>query len=274
MSDDMWVRLTKSLQRLEIFCGTAGMLIPGWNILWWLIGVTLATPVALFRLFRGQPDEAVSALEGIFFLPGTALVYIAVLPFAYFAYPRAQAVLDRQKKEKAERLAERLKQIEAATAYVSASLAAVGINSGWHRAAGVMVHCRLHPDQIPAYRKAYAEAIRRFTTLKPADICALAEPLEPFDKAWADANGFKDYSREVFIKCGGCGGQISLGFAFGDDYEKLIRESGWPLRALLMGMHFPLDPNGPNPSCTKCNEDESAQNEDREPDGNGSEQDN
>lgn len=71
----------------------------------------------------------------------------------------------------------------------------------------VRVRAQVGRQQFDAYRRAYAEAVRRFADrLGQAQICSQAEPLAPLDKQWAEFHGFRGYAAETSIDfCALCG---------------------------------------------------------------------
>jgi hypothetical protein len=84
------------------------------------------------------------------------------------------------------------------------------------------VHAVVSPEQITDYQSVYAQALRRFKKLTPAQICGNAKPPEPLDQKWAESIGIKEYfALEHFAPCAICGIQLSWGMVWGDQQSHL-----------------------------------------------------
>lgn len=73
-------------------------------------------------------------------------------------------------------------------------------------------------EQEADFREVYSMALRRFSDIAPAEICAWAKPLGALDKKWATSVGIDEYSApQLTAPCFGCGKQDTPKFVWGND---------------------------------------------------------
>ncbi|MEK9152727.1 MAG: hypothetical protein AAB692_05160 [Patescibacteria group bacterium] len=98
MTDERWLKCNDVLWKVQLCVQAAGMVLPPWNIFWWLVGG--AYWLFLFARLKGdeRQDLRMAALT-YFLLPGVLLMLLLLWPF--------MVVIRRRTNEIEQRLARR-----------------------------------------------------------------------------------------------------------------------------------------------------------------------
>lgn len=174
------------------------MTTPPWNIACWGIAAT----VYFAKGYGKNPNE--KAIKLLLFAP----VSVPIL----FLLAVKSGVENMEQLWQEGRLRQISQEIESVLR--CAGIRVVEVNHGL----GVGIEAEVRTDQIAAYRRVYAEAIRRHMFVDPVVICAFARPLFPLDREWAKKYNMRSFAEECRSSpCVLCQTVDDVGWQFGKD---------------------------------------------------------
>lgn len=188
------------LDTVKLVAIKAAMIIPPWNIFWWIVG-----GVTYYAFLKKNDTSGDVALGWVLAAPVT----IPSLPFVLLR--------DKLAVREQQRLRIRLQNI---ADVLCADLRASGItvlSCDVSFLSGISLKTDVPAAKLVAYQNAYAKAVRGNPNIDPSLICQFADPLFPLDLIWSHSVGIQEYAAQVSQPCGLCGETAYARFRWGKD---------------------------------------------------------
>lgn len=204
-------------QKFTNFLSVLAMILPPWNIFWWLYGAVW------YVYFKRHDDPNTDyGMAGDWSPEGQAFLAPIMFPADIICRYQSRKYHKYYKP-----------QLIKAVEWIASELQKEGIGAKVYTDSPC-IRAKLKKSQVNAYKEVYRRAVKEFPKIKIGDICRHSKPLAPLDKVWAETAGCPEYAEAISSPpCKQCGRQTIQSVFWGDDEDCAERHEIWANREVV-----------------------------------------